>query len=226
MPKAFLPKTIRTDERLKQIFGEPQQQLEQRQEPKPKEWVSFHRADGSPNWNVIREAWKRKQQPKICANPNCLKEYLSRGPTQRFCTPQCYERFRRNGKPIDPEKTRFCECGRYSNHLALGRDGKLKCSFCMETESKFYNELRVIKHRKARLEATKKRREEARIQRLGEKKAKLLEQQRLKTKYLEEKLRGLTCLCIKCGSKCSEMEIALFNGLCINCYFQRCLKKA
>lgn len=207
MPKAFLPKQIREDPRLREVFGnsEPQQE----QEFRPRGNADF--------WRSIREAWIRKQQPKICANPNCLKEYLPKGPTQRFCTPQCYERFRRNGKPINPLLARTCECGRYSGHLQIGRDGKLKCSFCMEKESKFYNELRAIKHRKARLEATKKRREEARIHRLGEKKAKLLEQ--------KKQLEVLPCICTKCGSKCSETEIGLFQGLCIDCFFERCLKK-
>jgi hypothetical protein len=214
MPKAFLPKQIREDPRLKEVFGDSEPQLEVNREPRPK---------GNPNyWNEIRETWIRKQQPRICANPKCGKEFLPKNPVHRFCTPQCYDRFRRNGKPIDPEKAKICECGRHSNHLAIARDGKLKCSFCLEREQRFLQDLKEIEHVKARREATKKRRAEERIQRLGEKKTKLLEQKKLEQK---KNLEVLPCICTKCGSRCSETEIALFHGLCVDCYFQRCVKK-
>jgi hypothetical protein len=127
--KIRLPKQIQNDPRVKQVFGDSAPvKTEQEREPTARSDYDLS------YWEHMLEIWRKRQKPRICANPQCLKEYYPKIPMQRFHSKDCYESFHRNGKP----NRDICTCGRHSHYL---HDGT--CSFCREKELKFFRDVRA-----------------------------------------------------------------------------------
>lgn len=133
-----LPKEIRNDPKIQEVFGSPKAQPEAR----PK---------GNSNWKRdLYISWYRKREPRICMNPQCSRSFMPKVPIQRFCCRLCCVRFKHH---IHISKYSCLDCGRHSHSL----DQNKRCSFCREKESRFKLAIKEMDDRKKRRKITPKK---------------------------------------------------------------------
>jgi hypothetical protein len=133
MAKLHLPKEIREDPKLREIFGEPEPQKVEIQE----ESGNSHLILVSYGWKKIRETWLKKRQPRKCVR--CGKQYLPNQAVQKYCDECRKPKGFRNSHKSCPD------CGR----ITLGYDKLGRCSFCMARIRKFNKELRETERKRA-----------------------------------------------------------------------------